>query len=209
MGRHDILLLKLFRVLDSYRPQSERFYKHISETVHGKYYAADEILYQQGQVIKDVYFLASGNMITYRYTDSGDKQLLNIYQANEIVFASSFTLQKKSRYNVMVCADAYLLSVDHKQMREIYKRFPEVEELARMIISDRESKELKRNEMLIEPGIQMVEEFYKNYPELLEPGKVLRDSDIASYLLLAEGTLRTLRNRLLHTGHLRIHDQLH
>jgi CRP-like cAMP-binding protein len=202
MKKHHELLLRLFKLLDAYKPQRPEFYAHLEEVITGEYYPTDRILYEQDEIIKQLFFLASGTMIAYSFTDAGDKQLLHIYREGEIIAGQSFTQQKPSLYYLMVCKGAYMLHLTCGQLHEVYRKFPEAEELGRFRLSAMETKELKLKQLLILPGIQMVEVFYQQYPELLKPGKVLRDGDIASYLFLAEGTLRRLRNTLLRNGKL-------
>ncbi|MGF7079742.1 Crp/Fnr family transcriptional regulator [Mucilaginibacter sp. UYCu711] len=205
MKTRDIILIWLLKVLEAYKPQKAAFYDFEERIIERKYCSKDIILCKQGDVTRKVYFLSSGTALTYTFTDQGEKQLLNIFQSNEIVVGESFTLQGPSEYFLMACANAYLLSVTHSEIKDIYRKFPEVEELSMMVISAKKSKEIKRIQMLNEFGIKLVRDFYKIYTELLEPGKVLRDADSASYLLISEGTLRSLRNRLLHDGSLKIH----
>jgi CRP-like cAMP-binding protein len=200
MKKHHELFLRLFKLLDNYKPQRPEFYLHLEEVIAGEYYPVDCILYEQDEIIKQLFFLASGIVIAYSFTDAGDKQLLHIYREGEIIAGQSFTRQKPSQYYLMVCKGAYMLHLTCGQLKEVYHQFPEAEELGRFRLSAMEAKELKFKKLLILPGIKMVEVFYQQYPELLQAGKVLRDSDIASYLFLAEGTLRRLRNTLLRNG---------
>lgn len=202
MKKHQTVLLQLFRVLEAYKPQKKELYAYLEEVYEAEYYPYDKILYEEGKVIKDIFFLASGTAVAYSYTDKGDKQLLHIYRQNEFIAGQSFTHQTPSPYYLMVCADSYMLHMAFTQLKILYEKFPVAEELARFRLSATEAKELRYKQMMILPGIQMVEAFYNEYPELLEPGKILRDREVASYLLLAEGTLRGLRNELFRMGRL-------
>lgn len=204
MKNHQAVLLRLFKILEAYKPQKKELYEYLEEAYKAEYYPYDKILYEQGEVIKDIFFLASGTAVAYSYTDNGDKQLLHIYRENEFIAGQSFTHQTPSLYHLMVCADSFMLHMASTQLKILYEKFPVAEELARFRLSATEAKELRYKKMMILPGIQMVEAFYNEYPELLEPGKVLRDREVASYLLLAESTLRGLRNELLRLGRLKI-----
>ncbi|RKR80592.1 CRP-like cAMP-binding protein [Mucilaginibacter gracilis] len=204
MKKHHPILNRLYKLYDTYKPQSAATYAYLDEVIGAKFYPEDEILYVPGEIIDQIFFLASGNMVAYNFTDSGDKQVLQIYRENEHVAGQSFTRQIPSTYYLMVCAGSYALHMTRNQLDDVYRKFPETQELGRIRLSMAEEKEVRHKQLLFLPGIQMVETFYKEYPELIEPGKVLRDRDIASYLLLAEGTLRDLRNRLLREGLLKL-----
>jgi CRP-like cAMP-binding protein len=204
MKKHHEILVQLYKVLDSFKPQQPAFYTYIEEIIEAEFYPDDKILYEQGEVIKRIFYLASGTVVAYNFTETGEKQILHIFRETDLITGQSFTLQTPGAYYLMVCAGSYMLHMTYKQLNLVYRKFPETEELARLILSSREEKEIKHRQILILPGIQMVEAFYKDYPELIEPGKVLRDRDIATYLLLAESTLRGLRNDLFRSGKLEI-----
>ena len=202
MKKHEAVLRQLFRMLESFKQQKPEFYAHLEEVIDATFFPDDKILYRQDEIIKQIFFLASGTASAYSYNDDGERQTLHIYQQNELIAGQSFTHQSPGTYYLMVCGGSYMLHMTHKQLNEVYSLFPEAEELARLILSAREIKDLRHKKILGLQGIQMVEAFYNDYPELLEPGKVLRDRDVASYLLLAEGTLRGLRNELFRLGKL-------
>lgn len=204
MKKHQPVLLRLYKLLDSYKPQNAKTYTHLGHVLEGEFYPQDKVLYGPGEIIDQIFFLASGNMVAYSFTEAGEKQILQIYRENEHVAGQSFTRHVPTTYYLMVCAGSYALRMTRNQLNELYQKFPETQELGRIRLSLLEAKELRHKQLLFLPGIQMVEAFYKEYPELIEPGKVLRDRDIASYLLLAEGTLRDLRNRLIREGRLKM-----
>lgn len=196
MKKHQPILNQLYKVLDSFKPQPQAYYDHLAEIMEPHYFADDEVLYEKDETVKRAYFLASGFAIAYYYNDQGERQVIRIYGQNEFIRGKSFTDQNPSAEHLMVCADSYLLSLTHHEMQHIYQRFPSVEELSRLILASREAKELEQKQMLSLEGLPMVEAFYKTYPGLAEPGKVLIDADIASYLLISERTLRACRAKL-------------
>ena len=64
------------------------------------------------------------------------------------------------------------------------------------ILANREKKELERRMLLRQPAEKLVTGFYAAFPELSEPGKIIVDADIASYLMINESTLRVHRSKL-------------
>jgi CRP-like cAMP-binding protein len=71
---------------------------HLEEVIDATYYPENKILYEPDEIIKEIFFLASGTAIAYTYTERGEKQLLNIYQQNDFIAGQSFTQQTKSPY---------------------------------------------------------------------------------------------------------------
>ncbi|MFD2871930.1 Crp/Fnr family transcriptional regulator [Mucilaginibacter ximonensis] len=196
MKKHQPILDQLFKVLDGFKPQPQAYYDHLAEVLHPQYFPDDQVLFEQGDTVQHGYFLASGFAISYYYNDQGEKQVIRIYQQNEIIKGKSFTQQSPSAEYLMICADSYVLSVSHQDMETIYERFPSVAELSRIVLAHREVRELEHKQLLAKETLLMVEAFYKAYPGLSDPGKVLVDADIASYLLISGRTLRASRAQL-------------
>jgi CRP-like cAMP-binding protein len=199
MKKHQPILNQLSKVLDSFKPQPQAYYDHLAEVMEPQYFPTDNVLYEQGDIVKYGYFLASGFAIAYYYNDQGERQVIRIYEKNEIIKGKSFIDQTPSAEYLMVCADSYMLSITSKAMEDIYDEFPSVAELSRLILANREIKELEHKQMLSLEALPMVEQFYKTYPGLAEPGKILVDADVSSYLLISERTLRACRAKLKST----------
>jgi len=196
MKKHQPILNQLFKVLDSFKPQPQAYYEHLSEISQPQYFPTDQVLYEEGDIVKRSYFLASGFAIAYYYNDQGEKQLIRIYEKDDIIKGKSFTEQSPAADYLMVCADSYLLSISYEEKEMIYAHFPSVAELSMLILASREAKELAYKQMLGLETMLMVEQFYKTYPGLADPGKILVDADISSYLLISERTLRACRAKL-------------
>jgi CRP-like cAMP-binding protein len=196
MKKHQPILSQLFKELDSFKPQPQAYYDHLADIMEPQYFPDDRVLFEKGDIVKRGYFLASGFAIAYYYNDQGERQVIRIYEKNDFIKGKSFIDQNPSEEYLMICADSYVLSITHTEMEAIYVRFPSVSELSRLILANREAKELAHKQMLSLEGFPMVEQFYRTYPGLSEPGKILVDADISSYLLISERTLRACRAKL-------------
>ena len=119
MKNHQEILLKLFKVLDGFKPQKPKLYAHLTEVMAARYFADDLILYEEGQVVKEAFFLSSGITVAYIFNEVGERQIVSIYQAGEIIAGVSFMEQKKSPYCLMACKDAYVLSISYQQMETV------------------------------------------------------------------------------------------
>ncbi|HZY35952.1 MAG TPA: cyclic nucleotide-binding domain-containing protein [Mucilaginibacter sp.] len=197
--KHQEILNRLYKTLDSYKKQSPAYYEYLGEIMKPQYFAKDEVLYEQGQVIKKAYFLSSGFMMANHYTEKeGDKHVVNIFSRDEIISGKSFTEQTPSDYELVACKGTYVLHLTYEEVNTIYSKFPDTQEQAMIILADKEKKELETKRMLGLERMDMVAEFYKRHPELLKAGKIIKDSDIASFLLIGQSTLRGLRAKLKH-----------
>nr|WP_294871243.1 cyclic nucleotide-binding domain-containing protein [uncultured Pedobacter sp.] len=157
-------------------------------------------LHEQDDVVDKAYFIGRGYILIY-YIEDGKKHVLRICGADEIIAGKSFMSGTESRYYVSAVKDTYLLAVTARQMQVAYETIPETEELARLVLSSFEEKELKRDEMIRKGGEESVLHFYTTHPDLLH-GKVILLEDVASYLLMTTKTLRLVKKKLIEKGFL-------
>jgi len=200
MKKHQPVLDQLFKILDSYLPQPPEYYQYLSDHLQPIYYANDTPLYEQGDLVKKAWFLASGFGIAYIYKDSGDRQVVRLHSAGALIGGKSFIEQTPSADYLMACRDSYWMSLTHAEVDEIYVLFPDVIEQSRLIMARREQDELSYKKLLGLPNTDRVVNLYKQYPELLKPGRIIKDADLASYLLLGKSTFRALRKQLQKNG---------
>jgi len=198
MKRYQEVLNHFFRMLDCVRPQSREFYQHLNEEMEKLFVTEKHILSSEGKIMNNFFFLSDGYIIAYCVNSDNKKQVVHIYGRNEIVAGYSFTKRVPSVYTLVALPGAYMLTLSHAQLSEVYQLFPNVGELARIVIASREEKQVAFHRLLGEGNMARVELFYLRFPELLHvPGKPIKDAYIASYLGISEKTLRTCRKRLL------------
>jgi len=198
MSRQNELLENLFSELGSFKKMPPEFFQHLQDAMQEqkKYYPEAEVLFDQDDLVKNAYYVARGTVYAYRI-ENGEKRVLYIYKQHDIIAGNAFMHQKESLYYLKTCSDSFLYWITYDQMAEVYTKFPEAEELAKLIVSNREDREVTWKTMLNQKATATVKDFYTLYPELLKRQKGLTDPDIATFLHLAEGTLRGLRNKLL------------
>jgi len=196
------ILKKLFEYLTANGWQEPKMYDLLTGFMKGKYYPEDEILFEKGDIIDQTYFVSSGFFTFSVYNSKGDKQVTEIAREGEIIATPSFTKQSPSIHDLNVIAGSYAIYLSHSEMEEVYRQYPKAHDLAKNIMASWQEKEQQTKQMLAKRGIDRVLEFYTIYPELLEPGAIMRDAEIASYLLLAERSLGALRTRLFNSGKL-------
>jgi CRP-like cAMP-binding protein len=202
MKKHQPVLEQLFKVVDSYLAQQPGYYQYLTDHLQPQFFARDTPLYEKGDVVKKAWFLSSGFGMAYFYHDSGDRQVIRLYTGGALIGGKSFIEQTSSEEYLMACRGSYWMSLTHAEVDEIYILFPDVQEQSRLIMARRELEELEYKKLLALNGTERVKSFYIKYPDLLKPGKILRDADIASYLLLNKSRLRAIRSKLLSDGRL-------
>ena len=192
---------KFFTMLCSYRSLTEEFHAFLLERMDARYFAHREILFDYQQVVSDAVFVSSGYLLVYGFNATGDRQLLAIYPAGSIYISKSFIHQLPSDLEKVVSKDSYMLSLSYQDLSIAFARFAETDSLVRLIIADYAHRQQQRMLLLKESAEQVIQDFYKAYPEFLRNG-LLVDADIASYLLIGDQTLRNVRMRLIREGKL-------
>jgi len=196
MKKHQPVLDQLFKVVNSYLPQPAGYYEYLAEHLQPQYFANATPLYEKGDLVKKAWFLSSGFGMAYVYKENGDKQVVRFHTAGALIGGKSFIEQTPSEEYLVACRDSYWMSLTHAEVDEIYILFPDVLEQSRLIMARREQDELEYKKLLSNEALLKVEEFYKTYPGLSEPGKIIVDADISSYLMISERTLRACRAKL-------------
>ncbi|MEJ2880432.1 hypothetical protein [Pedobacter sp. GR22-6] len=197
------ILKQLFKIMDRIKPQKPEFYEHLLQVMkyQGQYYAEDTVIYQIGEQVTRAMFISEG-FITRSSQIRKKKVLLNIYEKNEIKAGPDFMFNNKSEFLIEATAGTYIAFITYEQLKEVYQRFPEAQELATLIVSIHNLKDARIRGMLQNKGRDLVYQFYKSYPDMTEPGAVLLDGMIASFLRISERTLREHRAAHFASGRL-------
>jgi len=194
MKKHQEVLNRQHYILDQFKVMPAAYYSYLDEIMQPKYFAESEVLFRQGEIIDKAYFLSSGFMLANHYDENGDKHVINIFAQDEIISGKSFTEHTPSDYELVACKGAYVLYLTYDEVNTIYEKFPPTQEQAMIILADKEKKALDRSRMLNQVAEKKVADFYDRYPELKkQPGKIIIDADIASYLMISESSLRAHR----------------
>jgi CRP-like cAMP-binding protein len=196
------IVKRLFKLLCSFKMQPQELYEYLRKTMSGRFYPNREILYRSGEIVKNAFYVSDGYVACYSYDDDFNRQVVGLYGKDSIVAGKSFMSQQASVFEWVALPGAYLMKISHRSMEEVYDSFPESEELARLIIAGMSEKQLERLTMLKAGAEAVVQNFYDQHPDFRVPGTMFTDADLASYLLIAESTLRNVRVKLAKEGKL-------
>nr|WP_068890377.1 cyclic nucleotide-binding domain-containing protein [Pedobacter panaciterrae] len=204
MNSIDIILQRMFGIMNSIKAQNPKLYEHLGQVMkfQGTYYVGNTVLYNVGDPVDRAFFVSEGFVTRSSKSKQGLQQVLSIFEENEIKAGPDFMQQTPSEFLIEATSGTFVAYITHEQMKTVYSLFPEAHELASLIISQHNRKEARLRKLLLLKGVNLVEAFYKRYPKLIEPGSVLIDEKIASYLKISISLLREHRSDLFATGRL-------
>jgi len=202
MKNNNEIVRRLFKILCSYKPQPEEFYGRLLEVMRGEFFASRQVLFERGEVVTDAIFVSDGYVVQLLCDEGRDPLVVNLFGADSIIAGKSFTEQKPSvEFSLVALPGAYLMRISAADLMEFYERFESTEELARLVMVDVAEKELIRLRQIKQDSESLVLAFYEEYPTFLKES-MMTDSEVASYLLISESTLRNVRARLIREGKL-------
>jgi len=202
MSKHEEIINRLFKILCSFKRQPLALRDYLDEHMTGKFYPDREVIYDRDSTVKEAIFVSDGYVACYGFDENGDRQVVSIHGKDTIIAGKSFMSQQPSAFEWVCLSGAYVLKISASHMEEVYARFEDAEELARLVMADGSEKELARLQLLKRDAETVVLDFYNNHPEFKVPGSLMIDADIASYLLISESTLRNTRAKLIRDGKL-------
>ncbi|WP_316834619.1 Crp/Fnr family transcriptional regulator [Pedobacter nutrimenti] len=190
-------LTQLLEMLRKVKNLGEPFDHYLKEVMVAKQCLETHVIHKEGEITKSAYYITSGFMIAYYFTEAGDLRVVKILGPGSIMAGHGFLNHKKSKYNLMIFKDTCVLEITYDQMQNGYAQVGGMQELAMFTKESFEEKDLARNEMISKTGEERVLAFYKEFPMLLPPGRYITDIYIASHLHLSLATLRRVRADLI------------
>ena len=155
----------------------------------------DTFLIREGETEKYSYFVFNGILRCWLLNHKGNEQTFWFCREGTFSMSNiSFTLEKKSTFNVQAIVDCVIYRIDKEQVRELYTAIPKVKTVFEDLNAILLNRLLKRNINLIKYSpeqyyLQMIEEYgiTLNYIPL---------KDIASYLGITPQALSRIRKRI-------------
>lgn len=155
----------------------------------------NDFLIREGELEKYSYFIFDGITRCWTLNDKGEEQTFWFCKEGTFSMSNiSFTLKKKSDFNVQTLVDSVIYRIDNEKVIQIYEVIPRLKTVFDDMTAILLSRILKRNIDLIKYS---PEQYYLLMME--EYGSVLNFiplKDIASYLGITPQALSRIRKRI-------------
>lgn len=183
---------EVLQKLNSITRLSEGFQEYLRKHLKTIELSKGEILLQQGQTCRNVYFILEGSARSYFYNQS-EKECTGwfVEKGDLMISVYSYYTQQAAAESIEMLEDATLQFLSAAEMQQAYKLFPEANTLGRLIA---ELYYIKSERRAIVLRNSTPESRYKlmlnEHPNILRQAKL---GQIASYLSITPETLSRLR----------------
>jgi len=147
---------------------------------------------QEGEYASKLAFLSKGVMRAFFRNNSGNEYNKTFFTPSNFVAAySSVTTKQKNLINIQCLTDCWLLIADFEKITSLYKVFPKVESLARILAEYKFAIKEKREIELVTLEAKERYDIFKNEHPGLE--NQISQYHIASYLGISATQLSRIR----------------
>lgn len=152
------------------------------------------ILLKEGQLSKDSYFVVKGCIRCYYIVD-GEEKTTAFYSEGESLTPPGALSNKPSEYYISCLEDTVLSAGDAEPDEELFKKFPKLEKLCRILSEDLHSKsQVAFDNFKISSPEQRYLHLLETRPDLVQR---IPQYYLASYLGITPQSLSRMRNRLV------------
>ncbi|NCD68276.1 Crp/Fnr family transcriptional regulator [Mucilaginibacter agri] len=181
----------LINTLNAIKTVSKPLESYIRSIVKEEHFAKRDILLKPGQIAQRVYFINKGFCRAFYECAEKDYTTWFTGEGHIMLSVYSFFTRNPSFESIEVLEDAAFVSIDWKQLQELYKNFPEFNIYGRIIT---EQYYLKSEERAIALRTLTAGERYEKlitrYPQILQRATL---GQIASHLGISQETLSRIR----------------
>jgi CRP-like cAMP-binding protein len=183
----------LRQFIEKYTPLSEDEWKEISTCFEKRIIEKDEVVLEEGNICKHLYFVESGLLRFYIHKDGND--ITKFFTEAPYFFTSqvSFNSQKPASENIQAIEKSIVFQISYKQSNELF-RLKGWSEFGRKITQEVQyfTEEILA-QLQTETAELRYERMLKNNSELL---KRIPLKHLASYLAIAPQSLSRIREKL-------------
>lgn len=154
-------------------------------------FAKGEIIFQQGQVCHNMFFMVSG--LARVFHGKEDKEVVDwlAIQGNPFTAIDSFYARQPSRYTIEILEDSQVYSIAYDDLEALCRQFHVVERIARLVTMEQFLILQERVDMIqFQNAQQRYDTFLRRFPDL---SNRLQLTHIASYLGITLETLSRIR----------------
>jgi CRP-like cAMP-binding protein len=181
-------------ILNSIHTISTELRSHLIQTLKTETRPKKSFLLKEGELCKSMFFIEKGLVRCYYEHNSKEVCSWFMKEGDLIVSVESFFQQKASYESIQVLEDCTLIGVQYDELQDMYKRFPEMNFIGRVLT---EKYYTLSEQRLYSIRMLRAQERYKylinNFPELIQrvPSKYL-----SSYLSVSEETLSRIKSKI-------------
>lgn len=152
------------------------------------------IVLKEGQLSKDSYFIVKGCIRCYYIVD-GEEKTTAFYSEGESLTPPSALTNKPSEYYISCLENTVLSAGDAEPDEELFKKFPKLEKLCRILSEDLHSRtQIAFDNFKISNPEQRYLHLLETRPDLVQR---IPQYYLASYLGITPQSLSRMRNRLV------------
>ena len=186
------LLSPLLQLLNKIQPIETELENHLISSFEPKLVKKGEVLLREGEVCKNLWFLANGLLRSYHII--GRKETTSrIMFTNHIVIApGSFFTQTPATESIQALSNSMLLTLSFERLQTMYSQYPLFNYHTRLITEDYFFKQEQRLYMLRKHSAADKYKYFETHY-----GSYLKDipqKHVASFLNIARETYNRIRN---------------
>lgn len=166
----------------------------LEEMLQEKHLAKNDLLIEEGQVCRYLYFLEKGCVRGFYNIDGKDVSQWFGFENDFVTSFRSFTTREPSKEYIQVLEDSVLWSISKENLDKLLQQYPELEKLLRLIY---EHYYIRLEERYSNAHFKTATERYENLaqeaPHILERIPL---GYVASYLGISAETLSRIRSKM-------------
>lgn len=170
-------------------------WEYLEQTLSLKKFEKDTMLHNQGEVIKNFFFIISGSV--RKYSENPEGQVThNVYSTRRFVTdLLSVSAQKPSFYSFEALTDTIVVKIELEFINKLFSMSPTYEKIARVLYQQAFIEETARlKEVLTADPQELYSNFAKTHKHLLTE---LPQTKIAACLNVAPETLSRIKKKAL------------
>jgi len=183
---------QLFLLFDRITRLSPELRNYIRSVLVKKIVKKKEIILQEGQVPKYIYFIEKGAVRSFRHKKGRERTSWIMKDGDLFVSVGGFFSQTPTGETIEALEDCVLYGITYEQLNRAYREFPEFNLHGRIILQHYYEMSDKRTEMREQPAFDRFEFLMTYQPDLVGriPEKLL-----ASYLGMAPETFSVQKSK--------------
>lgn len=186
--------LKLY--FESYAPISEKSWKLIENSTEFQTIKKGEILLENGEICKNLYFIAKGILRTFITDEQGNFYNKNLFLENTLACSKvSSMLQTPSNFTIEALEDCILINLNYKKYIELINQNDDLKNyyianIEKNWIIEKEQREIA---LVMQNATERYLQLLKNHPDIADRIPLLH---IASHLGITPTQLSRIRKSL-------------